>query len=676
MGDAEVLIKFKADTSDVKSKTDQVSSGIENLTSKLTLANIAAEAFSTGMRLVSSGLDDAIARVDTMNNFPRVMSNLGISAEESAEVIDDLSEKLQGLPTTLDEAAMSVQRLTSKNGDIKKSEQIYLAMNNAILAGGAPAATQSAAIEQLSQAYAKGKPDMMEWRTIMTAMPAQLKQVATAMGYVDADALGEALRNGNVSMDEFMNTMIQLNQEGLEGFPSLEEQARNATGGISTSVKNMKTAFVRGIADILTSIDEALAPMGGISGVLQKIGKIGEKAFKKIGDVLKVVIPKLIEIGKWIKKNKAWIEPLTAAIATFVVTFATIKKVISIINSVKTAFMALKLVMATNPFALIIAGIAALVVGFIYLWNNCEEFRNFWIGLWNGIKTIVKTVIDTIVGIIKGIVNVIKGVIDKIMNVVKPIIDFYVSIYTSIFNALKSFIETVLNVLSIAWNTITGVLKTVINFVKKYVIDPVLNVFKTLWNTVVSLAQGAWNGITGIFSGFVNFFRGIFEGAWNAIQSLFNAGGDIFNGIVNGVADIFTKVVNGLIDGINWIIAKPFEAINGILKTIKKVSIAGFKPFKWVSTIDIPEIPHLSVGTNFVPDDMLAMIHKGEAVVPKKFNPYANNFNASTLGSLNNSRNNQIIIVNANFKQNSLGQTVRDIKTFSGGARNDYNYGM
>ena len=652
MGDAEVLIKFKADTSDVKSKTDSVSSGIENLTSKLTLANIAAEAFSYGMRLVSGGLDDAIARVDTMNNFPRVMSNLGISAEESAEVIDDLSDKLQGLPTTLDEAAMSVQRLTSKNGDIKKSEQIYLAMNNAILAGGAPAATQSAAIEQLSQAYAKGKPDMMEWRTMMTAMPAQLKQVATAMGYVDADALGEALRNGNVSMDDFMNTMIKLNEEGLEGFPSLEEQARNATGGISTSIKNMKTAFVRGIGDILMSIDEALAPLGGISGVLKSIGKIGESAFKKVGSVLKKVIPMFINIGKWIKKNEAWIKPLTIAIGTFVVTFATVKKIISIINGVKTAFMAMKLLMATNPFAVIIAAVAALVAAFIYLWNNCEEFRNFWINLWNGIKAVMQPIIDFII-------NAFKGVVAFLQTTWSIIYDYIV---TPIINA---------------WNGIKAVFNTIASWINQYVISPVTNLFKNLWSNFTNGAKGAWNGIKSVFSTFASFFTDILTNAWNGIKSAFSAGGRIFVSIKDGVINGFKSVVNSLIDGINNVIAIPFNGINSVLSGIRNIKIVGQKPFKGlVHTIDIPKIPHLSVGTNFVPEDQLAMIHKGEAVIPKKFNPYANNFDISTLGSFNNSRSNQTIIVNANFKQNSLGQTVREIKTFSGGAKNDFNYGM
>jgi len=154
--------------------------------------------------LISGQVGSAIERMDTLDNYPKVMLNLGISEEQSNVSKQILSEKLKGLPTTLNDAASSVQRLTSVNGNIGKSTQMFLALNNAILAGGGNQQIQASALEQLSQAYAKGKPDMMEWRTAMTAMPAQLNQVAKAMGYVNANALGENLRAGKVSMNEFI----------------------------------------------------------------------------------------------------------------------------------------------------------------------------------------------------------------------------------------------------------------------------------------------------------------------------------------------------------------------------------------------------------------------------------------------------------------------------------------
>ena len=219
-------------------------------------------------KLIGSQMDDAVSRLDALNNFPRVMSNLGISNADAQASVDRLSEALIGLPTTLDDATNSVQRFTSANGNVKASTEMFLALNNAILAGGGSAQVQSTALEQLSQAYAKGKPDMMEWRSAMTAMPAQLKQVAIAMGYASSNELGEALRSGKVSMNDFMKTLIELNKNGANGFKSFEEQARNATGGVGTSITNMKTALTRGLADIMNAIGKS-----NIAGFFNGIAK-------------------------------------------------------------------------------------------------------------------------------------------------------------------------------------------------------------------------------------------------------------------------------------------------------------------------------------------------------------------------------------------------------------------
>lgn len=229
-------------------------------------ASIVGAGIGVLIHQVTGGLDEAISRVDTLNNYSRTMSNLGIGAEASEKSINRLSDALLGLPTRLDDAVSSVQRFASANSNIEASTEMFLAMNNAILAGGASQQVQANAVEQLSQAYAKNKMEMQEWRSIMMAMPAQLKQVALAMDFSTTEQLGESLRNGETSMNDFMITMVRLNQEGINGFQSFEEQARNATGGIATSITNVKTAFTRGLANIMDSIGQS-----NIAGFFQGI---------------------------------------------------------------------------------------------------------------------------------------------------------------------------------------------------------------------------------------------------------------------------------------------------------------------------------------------------------------------------------------------------------------------
>ena len=275
----ELQVLITANTNNLRKEIQQANKSIESVQKTATKTsnsifsavlkgNIATKLLSKGIQLITQHMDDAVERLDALNNFPRVMSNLGISNEDAQASMKRLSEALVGLPTTLNDATQSVQRFTSANGNVKASTEMFLALNNAILSGGASAQIQSSALEQLSQAYAKGKPDMMEWRTAMSAMPAQLKQVAIAMGYASADQLGDALRSGTVSMDEFMVKLTELNKKGVNGFQSFEEQARNSTGGVATSIQNVKTAFTRGLADIMNAIGQS-----NIAGFFNGIAK-------------------------------------------------------------------------------------------------------------------------------------------------------------------------------------------------------------------------------------------------------------------------------------------------------------------------------------------------------------------------------------------------------------------
>ena len=267
----------------VSSKMTKMASTVKNAFSKISKVL----SIYTIYRLATSFIDlnDAVSRVDTLNNYAKVMGNLGISAEDAEKSINILSDRLIGLPTTLDDAALAVQRFASTNNDIEVSTEMFLALNNAILAGGASAQIQKSALEQMSQAYAKGKPDMMEWRTAMMAMPAQLKQVATAMGYVNSQQLGEALRTNKVSMNEFMATIMKLNEEGLPGFQNFADQAKNATGGIRTALVNLKTAVTRALADIMNAIGQS-----NISEFINSIARAIQKAVPYVAAFFKALM--------------------------------------------------------------------------------------------------------------------------------------------------------------------------------------------------------------------------------------------------------------------------------------------------------------------------------------------------------------------------------------------------
>lgn len=707
MNNAEVLIKFKGDTSDADKSMSKAETSIGKLAKSFTLANLAAQGVTKAIQVFNQNLDSAIRRVDTMNNFPKVMSNLGISAEASAEVIDDLGKKLQGLPTSLDAAAMSVQRLTSKNGDVKKSEQLFLALNNAILAGGGSAEIQANALEQISQAYAKGKPDMMEWRTLMTAMPAQLKQVAQAMGYTDAAMLGEAVRakDGEKVFAQMMDTMMKMNTEGVNGFKSFEEQARNATGGISTSVTNMKTAIVRGIASMLNSLNKALEPFGGISGVLNKIGKAGEKVFTAIGKAIAKVIPYMVDFGKWIKKNETWLKPLVVMVATFVATFKTIKTVVTIIKTVKTAFAALNAVMLANPITLIIAGIAALVAGFVYLWNHCEAFKNFWINMWNGIKNIFSTIVNFVKenwkGLLLFLVNPLAGAFKLIYDNCEGFRNF---INNFVGNVI-SFIKKIPDYLSYAIGYIVGLVTGLIARLWEFITSDIPNFFVEVLNKIaqffINIGTALWNFITVTIPNFIknviNKLKELPGKVWevvkeapgkiakafiDGIQSVKDAVAKIFNAIWDGLKDLPNKmlelgkdIVKGIWNGIKSMGTWLKDKIKGFGKGVVDGMKSAFKigsPSKLMAQEVGQWIPKgIAVGIEANTNSLNRTLSDVASMVTTEIN---SSINPSLTGSMQNNIT-PVTNVYVSQKQDPLGRMVQEIKTFSGGAKQDYLYG-
>lgn len=300
----DVIFNFKPDDKELQKSVNQMGTSIKKMVTALGLDKLITKTMSA----LNNSLDGAIKRVDTLNNFPRVMSNLGIATEDATKAVNELSDGLIGLPTTLNDGVSAVQRFTSQNGDVQKSTKIFLALNNAILAGGASMEVQSSALEQLSQAYAKGKPDAMEWRSMLTAMPAQLKQVALAMGYTSTAVGGDlynAIQKGKVSMDDFMNAIIQLNEKGTGEFASFAEQAKSSTGGIATSITNVKTAITRGLANSIDALNKSLkkANLPTINDMIQNFGKSISKAFNRVNDAMaKIKWQKLIPVVKDVVK--------------------------------------------------------------------------------------------------------------------------------------------------------------------------------------------------------------------------------------------------------------------------------------------------------------------------------------------------------------------------------------
>lgn len=248
------------------------------------------KAFDVIGNAISTNLAGATKRLDTLNNYPKVMQALGFTAEQASNSIEKLGnpENLGHLPTTLDKIASQTQQVVAVTGDLDKATELTLALNNAMASGGQPAEQQASAINQWVQALAKGKPDMQDWRAMVQTAPAQMDQLSKAILGASANQqdLYQAMQSGEVTMDEVNAKMIELSKNGGDGFASWEEQAKSAGDGINMALVNIKAGIQRNIANVLDSLDTKLESVGGLSGVLESV----IAPINAIGDAISGVI--------------------------------------------------------------------------------------------------------------------------------------------------------------------------------------------------------------------------------------------------------------------------------------------------------------------------------------------------------------------------------------------------
>lgn len=157
--------------------------------------------------------------------------------------------------------------------------------------------------------------------------------------------------------------------------------------------------------------------------------------------------------------------------------------------------------------------------------------------------------------------------------------------------------------------------------------------FSGLWTTITDAMTTAWNAVSDFLSGLWDGIKKLASDAFGGIASTLDG---IWKGVTGTVKSVWDGIISTIKGAINFIIGAINTFINGINNIKISVpaidipligKVGGFS----IGLPDIPNIPQLATGTNNVPKDMLALLHKGEAVVPKKFN---NNGNAGG-GTLN-----------------------------------------
>lgn len=324
-------------------KAKQGASGFDKIKESIKNFSVGAVGFklaSSAMDLVSASLDKAINRFDTLERYPKVMKSLGFSAKDVANSTKELSDGIDGLPTTLDDVVKTTQKLTSMTGDLKTSTKLTLALNNAFLASGASTEDASRGLQQFSQMLSAGKVDMQSWKTLQETMPYALQKTAESFGFAGESAQKDfysALLNGEITFKQFSKRLIELNQ-GTNGFA---EMAKKNSEGIQTSWNNIVNAFAKGIANVMKAFDDLSKAITGKSIAKNLDGlKAGVNGFFKfVTDGIRGLIPIVQSVNNVLGALKPIFDALTPIIMGAVagaLAFKGAMLALAIINGVKS----------------------------------------------------------------------------------------------------------------------------------------------------------------------------------------------------------------------------------------------------------------------------------------------------------------------------------------------------
>lgn len=418
---------------------------------------------------------------------------------------------------------------------------------------------------------------------------------------VNLEKFDEGLGKAKTSAEKQNYVLQQLSKLGLADVSkNFREQNAEMIAAEKANVEWQNTLASAGekIEPITTKIREGFTQI--LNKVMELVGNtdlesLGAKIDSAFTSFTNDILPAIVDGLKWIIDNK---DGLIAGIAGLGAAFLA-WKVTSIIQGIVTAFKAwtlatqgqtvaqrlLNLAMKANPIGIIISLIAGLVTAFVLLWNKSEAFRNFFIGMWDGIKKAVGAVVDWIKENWKTL----------LLFLTNPIAGVFKYLYDH-FEGFRNFVD--------------GVVKSV----KKF--------FSDMWSGLKKGASDAWNGIKSVFSKVGSFFSDTFSKAWKKVKDIFSTGGKIFDGIKDGIVSAFKDIVNRLIRGINKVVSVPFNALNKVLDKIRNVSIAGVEPFKnLIGEISVPKIPELFKGGVLKKGQVGLLEGKGaEAVVPLEKN--------------------------------------------------------
>lgn len=568
-------------------------------------------------------MERLIADANRVKEANGEMADLSMdSFADVAEAIHIIQTEMGITGTTAREAASTIEGSLSMMkgawqnlvvGMADENANMEVLINNFVDSAATAAENLLPRIEQTLAGIGKIIEDMAP--VISEALPGMIETVLPSLITAGANLLSALATSIIESAPELLQAALEAIKVILtEGLGVSAETASNAVGVLETAF----TAVGETIEFVIDNINVILPILGTLAAVIGTVTTATTlyntvQAVKAAMDAAQVTT-----VWALVSAHIAQAAAAAAAIAPYILIVAAIAAVIAIIvlcikhwdEIVKAVEVAVSAIgkFLSNLWEGIKNGVVTAwnwicdILGTVATWiydNVIAPVAKFFVDLWKSIVSAYHTVIDPWIEIFKRLSVIVND------EVITPIKKFFVDLWKKITSGARD-----------AWDSIVSVFSAVSGWFNEKIIQPVGDFFKKMWSGLKSGASDAWAGIKSVFSSVTSWFKDTFSKAWQKVKDVFSTGGKVFDGIKDGIVSTFKTVVNAIIGGINKVIKVPFDAINGVLKKIRDIEIVGIKPFNWVTTFSVPQIPKLSTGLNYVPyDEYPAFLHRGEAVL-------------------------------------------------------------
>lgn len=602
------VVKLKSELASAKTGgLDQASKSTSSLTQKLGVGTVAMGSFigaigatvvGKAFSLITNNVQGAITRIDTLTNATRNFQNMGVKTSVVNTQINNLKNAINGLPTSLDSAVSGVQLLTSSlNGNMPQSVSVFKALNDGILGFGGTTEQVTNSITQLSQAFSNGKIDAETWNSLIdSGLGPTLNAMAKQMG-ITTGALKSGLSDGSISVSQFNDALVNLDKNGGGGIASLSKIVQDSTSGIGTSIANAKTAVTRGVADMITAINNGIkslditTPLGkitGIGSIISQLGTVVEQTFRAIGQAIPQAFSGLSGVISSLVGSGNQIQTLFATILT------TIRGVLGTMD-----FSAL-----TNLAQAILPALKSGFQTFLgYVTPAIQPLLNAFVNLWNAIQPIVNVIASSLMpvfqilgaflgGFVSGVMGALTtafNVLAGVARVLTPVIQFVGSVIQAlapIFVTVAGFIGQLIGqfagfngVLGVVGNVVSSVFSGIIGFGSRLfgslsgVFNNIANGFRIMGSGLGSVGSGianTFNSIIGFAGRMVSGIIGAVSGVAGRIASHFSGVFGAISRAIGNVTDIGANIVNGIAQGIRGAWGSVTSAIGALTDMIPK----------------------------------------------------------------------------------------------------------